>query len=162
MVMAVDGARGFGAPAGSAGAGIIGAILSIFVGVAAEPKFDIFVADDGLTVVSISRSEPLSWDDLGSLGEPQQRSGRGRSVVPQSDLPGGEEAAEAIIEGAASTPHATRVPKSGTRADGGVTVVYPGGAKANYYPRSGRERLGPPTIELIDQNGKVVKKLRFR
>lgn len=83
-------------------------------------------------------------------------------MVPQNDVPGGEEAAEAAMEAAARTPHAQRVPKSGTRPDGGFKVQYPNGAEANYYPRSGKDKKGPPTIELYDEHGQRVKKLRFR
>jgi hypothetical protein len=106
-----------------------------------EPNFDNwFGGSDGLNIISISRSEPISLDDLDQIG-------RGKSRDRRS-APGGDEAAEAIWEGWKRNPDVAVRPLPGGKGwvgerPNGETVVYrprsKSGDAAIDYKRPGQE-----------------------
>lgn len=102
----------------------------------AAPNYDVY-GDDPSNYISLSTKDPISWDDAKKLGK-----SRGGKKAHIRDAPGGQDAADDVIEGLGRNPGATehQLP------NGRIQVRLPGGRTATLYPSN----EGPWTIHCGD------------
>jgi hypothetical protein len=138
LALPAEGARGGGVGIGAGGAGI-----ACLVWCTTAPNFDNWFGWSGsgeFNFVSISRSQPLSLDDLDEIGKGKDPSRR--------SAPGGDEAAEAVWEGWKRNPDVDVRPLPGEngwigeRTNGEMVIYRPrskSGDAAIDYKRPGQE-----------------------